>query len=1187
MKTKITILSMLLACCLTSYAQDQPQAGTPFNGPHTVPCVIQAEDFDEGGQDVAYHSMTPWGTGNEYRSGTDVRIENEGNNDGYHLASLGYDDWLNYTIDVAEAGSYTFEFTWANPNTNRYFNVSIDGVRIGSDYASPDTKSWTLFETVEAFTTNLTQGRHLVRVYPHTLNLPFVSGDFDKFEIKTPYTGTAYPETGAQTIPGAIEAEYFDNGGEGVAYYVSQPVEGSENVIRPEEKISIKNSDWVGDYVTAHDFDWLKYTVNVQENAKYNIYFRLASTTAGRLKMYVDNAVVCDISIEATVEAGQELEWAESTITSAVNLRAGTQILIVKFFTEGEGEVHFADIYIEKFTYAGYAYNGPHTVPCKVEAEDFDEGGEGIAYHDEDVGFSSGSNDDQHPYRPGMYDVELEYVADQDVIDVGWCRPGEWLNYTVDVPEAGRYAFDMRWGCPYNSEISVDIDFEKVGSWPIFYTPSMTTFDTHTYFEYEFTAGTHIITVFTNRGRFDWFEIKKAPTDQEKIISLNPALYYSFENEDFKTPTVGSLPLEFYKMGENNTIGTPYAEGDPLPTPILGPTPDKKALSFPKELFTKVTNPAPVADGSTVFTLLYDIRFTEFLNYFGLLQKTMDNSDDADFWVGRSGSLQKGGFETYALSTNTYYRLVLTSDESGNYKIYVDGIQRHTYDHPDKIKDFFWIFTDNDGECGELDCSGLAFWNRTLTAEEVAALGEIEKAPYIGTPYEGIIPNIPEDIIEAEFFNVGNYGITYYVADQTTGGENNSIRQDVGLPIRTDDEDNSYIILKNKEWTTYTINVTKTDSYVLLFSTKGTGLTGKLNVFVDDNILGGADVYSSDDWAYLELSGVSIEGGQHLLKIRYDGTGALSFADLFIDSSSNIDKSPTYAYDFEDPSDLAKPIIGNAVLEFYNTADLTTLDASGIQSVEGPKVNKKAIFVDPAAVIKVLNPLGPSFNDKRLDIYTMLWDVKLNALTKYNSFLQTNEENIGDGDLFVRNTASGDNIPIGAVGVGALGYSAVGMQVDTWHRLVFSSNGMVKRIFLDGQEIRNASSDDARFTLGDFFWIFADNDGERLPLDCSQFVFWANKVLSDVDLQRLGYGGDPTAIKNLETPTGKVYAENGKLHVEGYSTSASVVVYNLVGQKITAAKSLNGKTVSVPNKALYIVKVTDKGKSDSYKILSK
>jgi hypothetical protein len=123
--------------------------------------------------------------------------------------------------------------------------------------------------------------------------------------------------------------------------------------------------------------------------------------------------------------------------------------------------------------------------------------------------------------------------------------------------------------------------------------------------------------------------------------------------------------------------------------------------------------------------------------------------------------------------------------------------------------------------------------------------------------------------------------------------------------------------------------------------------------------------------------------------------------------------------------------------------------------------------------------------------------------------------------------------------------------------------------------------------LGNYFWLFGDDNGECHEVSCAKFAFWDESV-GLKDLEDAGFGGSAyTAIKKVEAPTGKVYAENGKLHVEGYSASASVEVYNPVGQKVTAAKSLNGKTVDVPNKALYIVKVTDKGKSVSYKVIVK
>jgi hypothetical protein len=674
--------------------------------------------------------------------------------------------------------------------------------------------------------------------------------------------------------------------------------------------------------------------------------------------------------------------------------------------------------------------------------------------------------------------------------------------------------------------------------------------------------------------------------DDERILSSNPALYYSFEKDDYKTPTVGNIPLEYYKAGASNTIGTPWVEGDPQPIPILGPTLTKKAVIIPTELFIKVANPISSEEGLSTFTLLFDIQCPDFSNYRAFLQANKENTSDAIFFANKSGALGVSSYSDFVLRPAIYYRVVLACG-GGKYNVYVNGNLEVSLDRSVGLLDFFWLFTDNDGENIETICANIAFWSTTLTAEDIAALGGIETIPYDGTPYGETIPVAPNNIIEAEFFDEGISGMTYFVADQSAGGDNNSIRQDVGLPIRTDDENGDYIILKNREFAVYTIGVEKTDSYVFLFNSKGVAAEGKVSVFMDNVAVNNVAVQSNEDWNYLELLG-TLDEGQHLLKIRYDGTGEFHFADLFVDLATSVDLTPTYYYDFEDPTDLAKPIVGDVPLGFYNTADRETPNASGIQVAEGPKDGDAAVFVDPTAVFKVNNPF---FSDEnRLAVYTILWDVKLLEMNDYNSFVQFGSPT-SDGDLFVRSEARG------GIGVGSLGYSPNGatttIHLDTWSRLVFTSDvtsdGQTKKIYLNGEEIHQANVDieSTRFTIGEYFWIFADESGERMPLNCSKFIFWANRALNKVDLAKAGLGGNPTAIKKVETLAGKVYAENGKLHVEGFSASASVEVYNLVGQKVTAVKSLNGNTVNVSAKGINIVRVTDKGKSYSYKILVK
>ncbi|HUR38893.1 MAG TPA: carbohydrate-binding protein [Planctomycetota bacterium] len=82
-------------------------------------------------------------------------------------------------------------------------------------------------------------------------------------------------------------------------------------------------------------------------------------------------------------------------------------------------------------------------IPGTVEAEDFDEGGEGVAYHDLEP---LNQEKKQPPYRESGVDLEWREDA-AGKFNLGWTRPGEWLVYTVDVREAGTYTIEMMVAC--------------------------------------------------------------------------------------------------------------------------------------------------------------------------------------------------------------------------------------------------------------------------------------------------------------------------------------------------------------------------------------------------------------------------------------------------------------------------------------------------------------------------------------------------------------------------------------------------------------------------------------------------------------------------------------------------------------------------------------------------------------------
>ncbi|MEM7622175.1 MAG: carbohydrate-binding protein, partial [Planctomycetota bacterium] len=76
----------------------------------------------------------------------------------------------------------------------------------------------------------------------------------------------------------------------------------------------------------------------------------------------------------------------------------------------------------------------PHELPGDIEAEDFDEGGEGISYEDCDPT----NNGAAYRLSDGV-DIEESSVFGYNV---GWLCPGEWLEYTINASAAGQYEME-------------------------------------------------------------------------------------------------------------------------------------------------------------------------------------------------------------------------------------------------------------------------------------------------------------------------------------------------------------------------------------------------------------------------------------------------------------------------------------------------------------------------------------------------------------------------------------------------------------------------------------------------------------------------------------------------------------------------------------------------------------------------
>ena len=78
-------------------------------------------------------------------------------------------------------------------------------------------------------------------------------------------------------------------------------------------------------------------------------------------------------------------------------------------------------------------------LPARIEAEDFDNGGQGVGYHNTSAGNPG------EAYRTNV-DVGIEVTTDTGGgYDVGYVNPGEWLEYTVNAPDPSAiYGINVR-----------------------------------------------------------------------------------------------------------------------------------------------------------------------------------------------------------------------------------------------------------------------------------------------------------------------------------------------------------------------------------------------------------------------------------------------------------------------------------------------------------------------------------------------------------------------------------------------------------------------------------------------------------------------------------------------------------------------------------------------------------------------
>ena len=327
---------------------------------------IQAEDFNHGGEGIAYHDTTTTNLGMQYRStGVDIETTQDVGG-GYDVGSTVAGEYLDYGINFSQTAVYRIDVRLASAAAGATFHIAVDGTNVTGSIAVPNTGGSQIWQIVSATGISLTSGAHTLRVVFDANNTAGVGPNFNWFELTNTST------LGALAAPTGVTAL-------GTAANVA--------------------------------LNWTATTGALW----YDIY--RGTSAGGEGATPIATGVTTTSYTDSAITAGTPAYYYFVTAVNGNTLQ-----------TNGQSPAS-----AEVIGYVGIVA----TIPGVIQAENYDLGGEGVAYHDTDAINQGGA------YRTDGVDIETttDTGGGYDVTDV---QAGEWLNYTVNVSTTGYYTFSTR-----------------------------------------------------------------------------------------------------------------------------------------------------------------------------------------------------------------------------------------------------------------------------------------------------------------------------------------------------------------------------------------------------------------------------------------------------------------------------------------------------------------------------------------------------------------------------------------------------------------------------------------------------------------------------------------------------------------------------------------------------------------------
>jgi hypothetical protein len=156
-----------------------------------IPGIVYASDYDLGKIYYAYNdadyqntgSNGVWNSGYSYRNdGVDIEKCNNLLSNGFNVGWISADEWLKFSVNVAQSGLYDINLNISAPNTGGKIRIYLDNQLLTSDMDIPNTGGWQNWQFIKAKNVFLPSGNH-------TIHTRFLVGGYNfsfmEFELVT------------------------------------------------------------------------------------------------------------------------------------------------------------------------------------------------------------------------------------------------------------------------------------------------------------------------------------------------------------------------------------------------------------------------------------------------------------------------------------------------------------------------------------------------------------------------------------------------------------------------------------------------------------------------------------------------------------------------------------------------------------------------------------------------------------------------------------------------------------------------------------------------------------------------------------------------------------------------------------------------------------------------------------------